>query len=337
MRFTQDLLHKFANESVKQRQRDEPDLHAAYLTGSLLSDQPLLGSTTDIDIVLVHKYQTPVERETKALTQEVSLDIVHKKLEDYEHYRQLRQDPWMGYPLTRYHILLFDTDHWLEFLQASINANFLKPENILARVNTLSNAARETWFELIQSNFETHLSWLNRYMESLAMAANAVCGLIGSPLTTRRFLLTFNERVKALGVPHLLAGFTGLLGFSAEEETENSLSEWVDSLELDYVNLQETSNLPPHLSRCRQAYYMNAIRALIQSGDPKQALWPILRIWLDIQLLAGQSSQNSQVWENCLSKLNLTEMQTSHKAEALDAYLDTIEVVIESWSTAYGI
>ncbi|MEA3326274.1 MAG: hypothetical protein U9R53_03070 [Chloroflexota bacterium] len=335
MRITQDLLHKFANETVKQRRRDEADLHAAYLTGSLLSDQPLLGGTTDIDMVLVHKYQAPVERETKALTQEVSLDIIHKKLEDYEHYRQLRQDPWMGYPLTRYHILLFDTDHWLEFLQASISANFHKPENVLARVNTLSNTARETWFELMQSNFETHLSWLNRYMESLSLAANAVCGLIGSPLTPRRFMMTFRERVETLGVPHLLAGFTGLLGFS--EELEDTLSEWVDALELDYGNLQDTSNLPPHLSSCRQAYYINALRALVQRGDPKQALWPLLRTWLNIQLLAGQSSQNSQIWENCLSELNLTDSQTSHKVEALDAYLDTIEVVIESWSTTHGL
>jgi len=335
MRITKNLLHKFAKDVAKQRQHDEPDLHAAYLTGSLLSDQPLLGGTTDIDIVLVHKYQAPIERETKSLTQEISLDLVHKKQEDYEQYRQLRQDPWIGYPLTHYHILLFDTDHWLEFLQASISANFQKPENVLARVIALSNAARSNWFELVQSDFETHLSWLNCYMESLALAANAVCGLIGPPLTTRRFMMSFQERVEALGVPHLLAGLTGLLGYS--EETESNLSEWVNSFEINYKNIQNTSTPPPYLSSCRQGYYVNALHSLVQGGAPKQALWPLLRIWLDLQLLPGGTSQDVKSWDDCLTELNLTESQTSHKAEALDAYLDTVEVVIESWSKAYGV
>ena len=335
MRITKDLLHKFAQEVAKQRQHDEPDIHAAYLTGSLLSDQPLLGGATDIDMVLVHKYQAPIERETQSLTQEISLDIVHKKQEDYEQYRQLRQDPWVGYPLTHYHILLFDTDHWLEFLQASISADFHKPENVFARVNALSNAARTNWFELVQSDFETHLSWLNCYMESLALAANAVCGLIGPPLTTRRFMMTFQERVEDLGVPHLLAGLTGLLGYS--EESESTLSEWVNTFEIDYMNIQNTSTSPPHLSSCRQGYYVDALQSLVQSGDPKQALWPLLRTWLDLQLLPGGTSQDLNGWKACLTELNLTETQTSQKAEALDAYLDTVEVVIESWSKAYGV
>lgn len=35
MRITKDLLHKYAKETVKRRQRSELDLHAAYLKGSL--------------------------------------------------------------------------------------------------------------------------------------------------------------------------------------------------------------------------------------------------------------------------------------------------------------
>ena len=335
MRITRDLLNKYTIETVKQRQHDEPDLYAAYQTGSLLRDTPLLGGTTDIDIVLVHKYQIPVERETQKLTREVSLDIIHKKQEDYAQYRQLRQDPWMGYPLTHYNIRLFDTDHWLEFLQASISADFHKPENILARVNTLTNAARESWFKLIQANFEKHLSWLNCYFETLSLAANAICGLSGPPLTTRRFLITFHKRVEDLGVSHLLAGLIGLLGYS--ENTESNLPEWVNSLKSDYDSLLDSQNLPPHLSSCRQAYYLDALRALVQGDDPKYALWPLLQTWLDVQLVAGKTPQDAQAWENCLAELNLTDNLTAQKAEALDAYLDTIELVVESWSKSYGI
>ncbi len=90
MRITNSMLHKFAQETVSQRVRTEPDLHAAYLTGSLLGESPLLGGTTDIDLVLVHKYQAPVEREVQALTPEVSLDIYHKTKIEYDEHRQFR-------------------------------------------------------------------------------------------------------------------------------------------------------------------------------------------------------------------------------------------------------
>ena len=334
MRITQDLLHKLAKETVKQRQNEEPDLHAAYLTGSILDKHPLLGGTTDIDMVLVHKYQAPVERETKALTREVSLDIIHKKMEDYDQYRQLRQDPFMGYPLTRYHIRMFDTDHWLEFLQASVSADFHKPENVLARVNYLANSARESWFSLIQAAPDSHLSWLKIYLSSLAQAANAVSGLIGPPLTTRRFLMTFREQVDSLGVPDLYSDLIDLLGYA--EESEGDLSTWVDQLSHDFESLKELTDLPAHLSSCRQAYYLDALQAFVQSGDAKNALWPLLRVWLDIQMLTEKTSTHTKNCEACLSELGFTEADRSQKIDSLDVFLDSVEVTIEAWSNKYG-
>jgi hypothetical protein len=334
MRITQGLLHKLAKETIKQRQIDEPDLHAAYLTGSILDKHPLLGGTTDIDMVLVHKYQAPIERETKALTREVSLDIIHKKQEDYDQYRQLRQDPFMGYPLTRYRIRMFDTDHWLEFLQASVSADFHKPENVLARVNSQANSARENWFNLIQSPPGSHLSWLNLYLQSVSQAANAVSGLIGPPLTTRRFMMTFREQVESLGVPDLYSDLTELLGYTVENEGD--LKNWVGQLSLDFESLKDSSELPARLSGCRQTYYLDALQAFVQSGDAKTALWPMLRVWLDIQILTKKTSPASQDWEACLSELRLTEDDTSQKIDFLDAFLDRMEVTIEAWSNKYG-
>ncbi len=334
MRITQDLLHRFAKETVKQRQSKEPDLHAVYLTGSILDKHPLLGGTTDIDMVFVHKYQAPIERETKSLSKEVSLDIVHKKQEDYDQYRQLRQDPYIGYPLTRYHIRMFDTDHWLEFLQASVSADFQKSENVLARVNALSNTARENWFKLIQAAPDSHLSWLKLYLQSLSQAANAVSGLIGPPLTTRRFMMTFREQVESLGVPDLYSDLAGLLGYS--EENEDNMISWVDRFSHDFESLKDLPSLPAHLSSCRQAYYIDALHAFVQSGDLKIALWPLLRVWLDIQLLTEKTSPDTQDWEACLSELGLSETNVSQNADALDAFLDTVEVVIEKWSNKYG-
>ena len=335
MRITRDLLHKFARETVKQRQRSEPDLHAAYLTGSVLQESPLLGGVTDIDLVLVHKYQAPVEREILALTGELSLDIFHKRQGDYEQHRHLRQDPWMGYPLTHYHILLFDTNHWLEFIQSSVNPNFHRPDNVLARVNLFLNAARDDWFSLVQTPSETHVQWLHQYLQVLAQAANAIAGLIGPPLTTRHFLATFNQRVHTLGVPNLITGFFGLLGFT--EENRGSLSTWLEGCEADFEYMLETSVPPIHLAECRQRYYLEGIRALIHDETPDHALWPLLRIWLDLHLTMPEPSPGREAWEDCLSALNLIEAQADQKTEALDAYLDTLEINLESWAEIYGI
>ncbi len=334
MRITQAMLHKFARQSVKVRTRSEPDLHAAYLAGSLLSDQPLLGGATDIDLILVHKYQAPIERECVAITPEVSLDLFHKVRDDYEQHRQLRRDPLMGYPLTYNHILLYDTDHWLEFIQSSVTAEFHRSDNVLARVNIFSSAARENWFSLVQTPSQTHQEWLHRYLEILALGANAVSGLIGPPLTTRRFLMTLADRLETLGVPKIIAGFHGLLGFS--ESHGDKLNDWITAFEQDLAYLCDTTDPPVHLTPCRHAYYLDGIRALAESEDPAQASWPLLRTWLDIHLAAPQPSPRLEIWDSCLSDLGLSEDNTSQKFDAVDAFLDNVEIVIESWAQAYG-
>ncbi len=333
MRITNSMLHKFAQETVSQRVRTEPDLHAAYLTGSLLGESPLLGGTTDIDLVLVHKYQAPVEREVQALTPEVSLDIYHKTKIEYDEHRQFRKDPWMGYPLTFNHILLFDTDHWLEFVQSSVSAHFHHGDNVLARVSKLSSAAREQWFSLLRNPAQTYLEWLNRYMEVLSLAANSVAGLIGPPLTRRRFLIAFKNCADALGVPKIVMGLYGLLGLSPDQE--EALGPWIDAFQQDFDHLQETGTPPVHLSPCRRAYYFDAIEALAASDDPLQAGWPLLHTWLDIRLTSPKSLPGDEAWQNCLETLELTEESAEQKIEALDAYLDSMDLVIENWSNKY--
>lgn len=334
MRITQDLLRKYAQETVKRRQRSELDLHAAYLTGSILGNSPLLGGTTDIDLVFVHKFNIPVERECERLTPEVSLDIVHKLREDYDQHKQLRLNPWMGYPLTNNHILVFDTEHWLEFIQAGVSANFHSGDNVLARVRSLFTAARDSWYALMQSPPESHTEWLHQYFETLSLAANAVAGLIGPPLTRRRFIMDFTERVETLGTPKVLAGFIGLLGYT--DSQKDILLECISAFEGDLSFLVETAAPPVHLLPCRHRYYLDAIQALAESDLPEQALWPLLRTWLDVQIVSTKPSPGKGIWESLLQSLNLTKESCYQKIEALDAYLDSLEVVIESWANTYG-
>lgn len=335
MRITRDLLHKFAKQTVAARLRSEPDIHAAYMVGSLIRENPLLGGTADIDLVLVHKYSAPTERECVSITPDVSLDIFHKIREDYTDHRAFRQDPWMGYPLTHYNIILFDSNHWLEFIQSSINAEFQRPDNVLARVRKFSTNAREQWFSLFQQPSNTQEAWLDHYLISLSLAANSVSGLIGPPLTRRRFLQTFEERVEALGIPKNLAGFYGLLGLSDDQDEE--LLSWIDAFKEDLEYLSEESVPPAHLVPCRHRYYTSAIEALAKSNSPAQAIWPLLRTWLDVHLALNKPSPNTDTWNDLLSSLNLSEEHFEEKAEALDAYLDSGEIVIETWENTYGI
>ncbi len=331
MRITYDLLHKFARDTVNARKRTEPDLHAAYLIGSLLDEVPLLGGTTDIDLILVHRYQAPIERETAAITPEVSLDIRHKLIEDFEPHRKLRQDPILGYPLANNNIALHDTDHWLEFIQAGVSADFHRPDNVLARTRTMLDEARSRWFTLLQSPPVDHAHWVQGYLAILSLAANAANGLIAPPLTTRRFLIDFELGVTSLGVPKILAGFQGLLG--SPDIGAEDLLEWSDALEAEFDRL-DAERTPTHLAPCRQAYYLNAIRWLATSEFASATTWPLLKIWTDLRCLNGKGASGE--WESCLERLQLAADQLETKTEALDAYLDTVEVVLETWANAYA-
>lgn len=335
MRITRDLLHKFAQQTVNARLRSEPDIHAAYVMGSIIRENPLLGGATDIDLVLVHKYSAPTERECVSITPDVSMDIFHKVREDYADHRAFRQDPWMGYPLTHYNIILFDTNHWLEFIQSSVNAEFHRPDNVLIRVKKFSSEARDRWFSLFQQPFNSQEAWLDRYLITLSLAANSVSGLIGPPLTQRRFLRTFEERVKDLGVPKIMAGFYGLLGYS--DDQQEHLSTWIDAFKDDLVYLSEKSVPPAHLVPCRHSYYTGAIEALAKGNSSGQAVWPLMRTWLDVHLALNKPSPNAETWKDFLSSLKLSEEQVEEKSEALDAYLDSVEIVIETWENTYGL
>jgi hypothetical protein len=330
MRLTDDLLHKFALDAVKTRSRNEPDIHAAYLTGSILTNEALLGGAADIDIVLIHRYQITTEREVEAITPEVSLDIQHVLKDAYEPHRKLRQDPWLGYPLTQPKIMLHDTNHWFEFIQAGVSADFQSAENVLARSNLQLTAARENWMKLLKSAPKSQVLWIQQSLNILALAANAVAGLIGPPLTTRRFLVNFREQALTLGAPAVLADFIGLLGNL--EVSQEQLRNWTDAFDGE-LSKASGQPLPVDLHPCRHAYYLNAIRALMLGDAPEEALWPLLKAWTDLN--SAVSTPPSEAWLDCLDALQLNKEHLDQKAEALDAFLDNVELVLETWANTY--
>jgi hypothetical protein len=162
-----------------------------------------------------------------------------------------------------------------------------------------------------------------------------VVGLIGPPLTRRRFLLELNDRVETLGTSKVLIGFYGLLGFSEDKSAHSAT--WIDAFEEDFKSVSASEETPVHLSTCRQCYYVDALHSLAESDEPRRAAWPLLRTWLDIKLNSKNALPNAEVWDDCLENLGLTLDTAEQKIEALDAYLDNLEIVIETWADEYGI
>jgi len=115
MRITRESLHTIARETAEKYARRNRALVCIYLTGSLLSDAPLLGGTTDIDLIFVHAATPPFTREVLRLSDEIHLDIAHYPQTVYQQPRHLRRDPWIGAHLCLNSLMLYDTQHWFEF------------------------------------------------------------------------------------------------------------------------------------------------------------------------------------------------------------------------------
>ena len=168
MRITQELLIKFAQDYVTKQTRKPNDIVAVFLTGSVLTPEPLIGGTTDIDLVMVHKEDPAVEREVQRVSYEISLDIQHHHQSFYTFHRRLRLNPWLGYALCSHNGFLYDTDHWLEFIQAGVSAQFDTPETVYARAQAITERARQLWFELEDpQELPLKSGWINTSRRSI--------------------------------------------------------------------------------------------------------------------------------------------------------------------------
>ena len=167
MNITNELLMKLTKDFVTKRVRPANDLVAIYLTGSTLRGDPLLGGTTDIDLVFVHKEDPVVEREVQRISYEVSFDILHHHQSYYTFHRRLRLNPWLGEALNNRHSILYDTDHWLEFIQAGVGNQYLSPESVYSRALPFAEKARSQWFDLEDPQEIDFTNWADLYFKAV--------------------------------------------------------------------------------------------------------------------------------------------------------------------------
>ena len=333
MRITRQILYKVAEDTVARRTRTDRDLLAIYLHGSLLETDPLLGGSTDIDLVFIHNDLVLAEREIKRLTDEVHLDIAHHDRKEYRRTRELRVHPWMGPTIYRCKIL-YDPQHFMDFTQASVRGQFNRAENVLERARGQADHARQMWFELEGLDGHPNLENVRLYLRAVEHAANAAASLTGPPLTERRFLQRFPARAEAIRRPGLYPGTLGLLG--APKVDRETLKEWLDGWQAAYQAIP-AGQRPLRLHLDRLTYYRAGIEKILAGDNAEDALWPLLKTWIDAAAQLPQGAPERETWVECFEKLELYGAVFREKVAALDAFLDLVEEALEDWARANGV
>src|SRR5512141_345109 len=220
MRVTRESLIRIAKETAQERAYNDRDVIAAYLTGSLVSDEgdPMLGGTTDIDIIIVHADEPKHRREFVKLTPDFHLDIGHRARAEFKRPRELRVDPWLGWEMYDPQ-LLYEREKFFEFVQAGLRAGFEfnAPAPALQRSRSLLAHGRQIWRDLLEIEEMVTPKDVAKYMKSLYHGINAVAELSGPPLQDRRLMLEFAPRAEAAQRPGMDAALLGLMGASTLE------------------------------------------------------------------------------------------------------------------------
>jgi len=336
MRVTRESLIRIAKETAQERAYNDRNIIAAYLTGSLVSSEldPMLGGTTDVDIIFVHATEPKHRREFVKLTPDYHIDIGHRAKAEFKRPRELRLDPWLGWEMYD-PMLLFEREKFFEFVQAGLRAGFEfnAPAPALHRSRLLLSQARQTWRELLGIGDMVTPEDVSRYMKSLHQAVNAVAELSGPPLHERRLLLEFPSRAEAAQRPGMSAGVYGLLGASALDG--GTLNSWLAAWKFDFEAATESSRVDQSIHALRVSYYEKAIQAMLAGADPRAALWSLLQTWT---LAAEVLPDNTlDAWRSACGQLGLTVIGIEERVDGLDHFLDEVEGLLDQLSAQHGL
>ena len=343
MRVTRESLIRLAKDNALERAFNNREVVAAYLTGSLLSDSdPLLGGTTDIDLVLVYASQPGARREIVKLSPDFHLDIRHHAKSDFKSPRELRTDPMLGYEMYD-PMLLYEREKFVEFVQAGLRAGFEfhAPTLMLGRCRKLLAEGRKGWIDLMDIAQEKAGSLqVKQFMRALGHAGNAVAEITGGPLAERRFLLEFPGRAQAAECPQFIATQFNLIGASRVDP--NTLSGWLPDWKAAFLAAAESPRVDQSIHADRLNYYLKGMETLLAGDSPLTALWPLINTWtLAVNALDNPTTDAGQAqvgpWRVAVEKLGLLGSGFEERVSQLDLYLDEIEARLDEIAVANGL
>jgi hypothetical protein len=335
MRVTRESLIGIAKDTAQERSFNDRGMIAAYLTGSLVGDtDPMLGGTTDIDLVLVHSMPPLVAREVVKLTPDFHLDIHHRARSEFRSPRELRADPDLGYEMYD-PMLLSEREKFFEFVQAGLRAGFEfhSPSLVLARCRKLLAAARRGWIGLAGAGQDAGPAQVLDFLRAVASAANAVAELNGGPLPERRFLLQFPARAEAAGRPEFTETVFNLLG--ASQVDAPALSAWLPAWGADFLAAAQDHKVYQSIHAARLNYYGKAMEALLAGETPLTALWPLIHTWTLAAQVVDQHAATP--WQATCRRLGLLSPELGQRVSELDVFLDQIEVRLDEIAVASGV
>lgn len=333
MRINADLLFKVARDYVKEQTRGVHDIVSIYAQGSLLGEEPLIGGAGDIDLVFIRdRMMLEDVRQIIRVTDDICMDIIHTPREKYRQARDLRVHPWLG-PVIYSCKIMYDPQHFMDFVQASVRGQFERTDNIALRSRRLLEQARQEWMNFQGGAAKGQPDEMWRYLRSVEAAINALVVLKGAPLTERRFLLRFPEYAAALGHPGLNAALQGLIG--VPNCRLDQIKGWIESWEADFREIP-AEKAEGYLDHLRSSYYSRFFEAIITSETYAAVLWPLLNIWTASAAALPADSARRENWHGMVHQLNLSGEGFESRLEALDTFLDTGEEILEEWSRANG-
>ena len=336
MRVTRESLIRLAKENAQERSFNDRSIIAAYLTGSLVLDaDPLLGGTTDIDVVFVHGTPPAVPREIVKLSPDFHLDIRHRTKAEFKSPRELRADPVLGYEMYD-PMLLSESEKFFEFIQAGLRAGveFHAPNVILARCRKLLAEARRGWLDLSDITAEkAGALQVRQFLRAVNRVGNAVAELNGAPLAERRFLIEFPARAQAAERPDFTGSLFNLLG--AGQVDAATISSWLPAWESDFLAAAQDARVDQSIHAARLNYYEKAVQALLATETPLTALWPLIHTWT---LACGVlDARPAASWHAAFEQLGLLGQTFDQRVSELDTFLDQVDLRLDEIAIASGV
>ena len=336
MRLTRESLLKVARDTAAQRARISRRIICIYLTGSLLSGDPLLGGTADVDLIFVHDSEPAQPREIVRVSEEVHLDIGHYDQSIFHHPRHLRTDPWLGPFIYSKPLVLHDTQHWFDFMQAATGAQFYQPDYTLQRARALAQTARDAWVDIGNpASVDNHPARVRALFHILEDAGNAIASLSGEPLTDRRFFIHFPQRAQVIQHPEVSARMVQMVT-GPEAQLDSVWDIWVHAWKEALSMAGQQKNPLPRAHPASRAYYERAAAALWQD-HPIAALWILLRSWTDAVAQFAPNSNELQAWNSACQSLHLDPAHFETRASEIDQLLDMVEEILDRWGKANGV
>lgn len=334
MRITKEAMLRLARDITALRTNQDRSIVCAYLTGSLVREDPFIGGATDVDLFFIHSVKPEKSREILYLSDDVSLDIAHIEQFRFQQPRHLRADAWLGPFLCAKPKVLYDTQHWFEFTEASVAAQFYRPEYVLERARPMAAAARQLWMDFHLAQPEPAPVNVLKYLNCVQNAGNAIALLSGTPLTERRFLIDLPARLDTVRQPTIFNDFEKIV--LPTQLSDLDWTQWITRWEPVLTRVANFANCPSRLTRPRHNYYTRAVHTLTDEY-PSAAAWILLNIWTEAVALFPSDDPILGEWKQaCVEFLQIKDTFNS-VWNNLDSLLDSVESIIDAFASENGL